>query len=674
MSESNTKFATIITITYASIYTLIFLITSIVCAKTVRQNRKNKKVSSSKSTQQDVSENAEKSPLSSTNAAAQKENEDITIDIEERTNEKTRDKWYDGIKEWFSLIREKKKIYLSLVPHIFDQATDIGVIYQYYALWKDTEKDTKEINAVNPKNFFYASIFVIILHRIISSIAIYNLTRKWKDFILQTFDLMLVKAIWVNYKLRKHDKANPQRFLEILEATFESGPQLLISSAYILKTTANDSGTITPLMIISVLSSLWSITSRVATDDKSLFVRMSNDRYRNAWTESGFTYKDCPCLHWQYVFRIIIWRFLEITNRVFLCILVWINMGGFSLCIILGFEVLWCLVVSIWTVSQSVNIKMNVYRVDPMSVLLYISFNIGGESRTAKNVFFAFIFYRFVSNWIYLTLTTIFALIDFGAPKVEEYEIRNVITVKTKIGLFMLVYTWITSCIWPYAGIYTLFTGSDGKDAESTARDLECLFSDYQWDDIVELMEFGVAITADDAKERGAYTALHHISKSIHKSVFNLNGLIVMQRVIAVVPETIDTRHALHELELECMNGGGLIHLAVKLPFVFLEEKSTEILEEIIESQNIDINLVNNDGQSALHCIASFDVFKPFGKVNITNAQILLTNGINKHIKDKNNKTALNNIMEKRNMVSKVKRGNDTETEDNVDQLIQLLS
>ena len=50
----------------------------------------------------------------------------------------------------------------------------------------------------------------------ISTIAVYRLTGKWYDAVLQMFDLMLVKAIGVNYKLGVDEKADPQRFLEIL--------------------------------------------------------------------------------------------------------------------------------------------------------------------------------------------------------------------------------------------------------------------------------------------------------------------------------------------------------------------------------------------------------------------------------------------------------------------------
>ena len=111
------------------------------------------------------------------------------------------------------MVKEKNAVYLGLAPHLFDQATDFGVIYDFYALWKRNE----DFNGITSyRSFFFASLSVVILHRFISTVAIYRLTRAWQDAVLQLLDLMMVKAIWVNYKLDVNEKANPQRFLEIL--------------------------------------------------------------------------------------------------------------------------------------------------------------------------------------------------------------------------------------------------------------------------------------------------------------------------------------------------------------------------------------------------------------------------------------------------------------------------
>ena len=116
------------------------------------------------------------------------------------------------------LVKKKNSVYLGLFPHLFDQATDAGVICDFYLLWQQSETDGGEGSAsiTSYRSFFFASLGVVVLHRVISTVAIYRLTRNWKDALLQVFDLMLVKAIRVNYTLKLDEKANPQRFLEIL--------------------------------------------------------------------------------------------------------------------------------------------------------------------------------------------------------------------------------------------------------------------------------------------------------------------------------------------------------------------------------------------------------------------------------------------------------------------------
>eukprot|EP01084_Bolivina_argentea_P136849 241039_1 len=443
MSSLDKQIAFAITITYASLYGFIFIITSIVCAYKINKIRKNKKKlqSNAQSTDQTTpnpsnnDENEQKTTEYETKELMSYDDtteDNITIDVDTtddktQINPITKEKWYEPIKEWFKLVSEKKKVYLALVPHLFDQATDFGVIYQYYSFWKDEDSEV-DIGAANPKNFFFASVFVIIFHRIVSTIGIYSLTRKWQDIILQSMDLMMVKAIWVNYKLDKKEKANPQRFLEILEASFESGPQLLISSAYILKASTSDSQPITPLIIISLLISLWSITSRVVTDDKALFFA-ADEEVRKSWTTIGFKYNKCPCLNLKYLLRVIIWRFFEITNRVFIAILIWINMGGLSLSIILGFEFIFCLI-------QSIRSKS----VFPMASIMYVAISSEQSDDIALYLWVVFMIYRVVSNWIYLILLTIFSSLKFEAAKIEEYETRNSITIKNEFGLFILIY------------------------------------------------------------------------------------------------------------------------------------------------------------------------------------------------------------------------------------------
>eukprot|EP01083_Nonionella_stella_P034164 93533_1 len=186
------NYSFVVTWTYFTIYMFIFLIVSVVCALTVR-------------TEYIIDKNKD---------------EQIT-------------KWTARklIRKWAMLLWQKKKVYLQLIPHFFDQATDLGVIFEYYNL-RETEK------GIDTEYLFIVSICVLIFHRIISSAAVYHLTRKPMHVLYQIFDLLMIRCIWTNYKLGSDEPSNSQRYLQILEATFESAPQILIATAFLVKSSS----------------------------------------------------------------------------------------------------------------------------------------------------------------------------------------------------------------------------------------------------------------------------------------------------------------------------------------------------------------------------------------------------------------------------------------------------
>ena len=123
-------------------------------------------------------------------------------------------------------------------------------------------------------------------------------------------------------------------------------------------------------MVVSVFASLYGITSRVSADDKPQFREQgsnneneyAHDRHnmvgtRRVGTAHLYTYDwhnmvgtrkvGCiPCITPLWCRRVILWRFVEITCRVFLLMLIWINLGGAALMIILALEALVCLVIA----------------------------------------------------------------------------------------------------------------------------------------------------------------------------------------------------------------------------------------------------------------------------------------------------------------------------------------
>eukprot|EP01084_Bolivina_argentea_P048634 89564_1 len=150
--------------------------------------------------------------------------------------------------------------------------------------------------------------------------------------------------------------------------------------------------------------------------------------------------------------------------------------------------------------------------------------------------------------------------------------------------------------------MFTMNTVID-EDGGATGRTFEELILAYLWDDIMELRVFGIRpMTAADVTEvNDGYSGLYCVSYDVKKKGVTVNALVVLKDIVDIAPTTIDSTHLLNPLELECNNGGGLLHLAVALTSTSeCKDESTQILQEIIDHENIDINWSNNDGQTAL--------------------------------------------------------------------------
>eukprot|EP01083_Nonionella_stella_P175224 609630_1 len=647
---ADTDYPLIITILYASIYGVAILITSIICAIKVIQFRKNKHPKSLEKAvvNQPPREIAETKQDDNTDVDSQEEKKE-SLETEDRIEGS---KWYTPIVTWFILFSEKQKMYIALIPYVFDQGTDLGVIFTYYSLWQDASKnDAAEIGSANPKYFFFASIFIIIVHRIISTIAIYRLTRKCTDVLLQCFDLLIIKTIWLNYKLNNKEPTNPQRYLHVLEATFESCPQILLSVGYLFKSEQETS----PLSMIyvSVLFSLWSLVGRVTIDDKILFDE--NHEESKTWINAECRCGRCPCINWRYLFRVFGWRFIEITSRVFLMVLLWLNVGGLGFCIILSFEFIWCCVIA-----------YNQKSLDPLSLMMYLSYFSSSSadedswSDGAVNVdlsLLLFCVYRVLSNVIYMIIITVFATVNFEAAQVENASTRRRVTIENSAGLFVLVYTWIANCIWPYFGCFTFEVNNTHHDMR-TVRDLKTLCVGSHYQDVWELLEFGVepykdllssldsdTVTHSYTDSRGKkHTSIEHINLSVKQ---RMNKLRIIMKVVDVDQSYMNEKDNLYRHEKEAGNGGSLAHLAA---VNYKDTNMMDVLEYIMKHELGDANVMNNKGETALHYIAAYG---PLDDIDISKTKILLSHGLDPNLKNKQGQTVYDIVNERTRLTTK---------------------
>eukprot|EP01083_Nonionella_stella_P006253 18194_1 len=445
-----------VTICYIGVYASIFIIAALFSAYDVyAKHSKPSKPPTTLSTQPEQEE-ALKSPSLQT---------DI-IQIEDLNDEQSPTQCCKFLKLFFKSLWVKKSIYLSLIPHLFDQGTDFGVIWKYYGDMQQQHSQPEMAESdttINYAAIFWCSTAVIVVHKVMSCSVIYALTESICSVILQFFDLMMVKAIYSNYKSETDEPGNSQKLLQILEGTFESGPQIFISLVYLFKTKQSNNA----LILVSLLSSFWTLTSRVNADDKNTIDR--------PWRDAELNYKGCPIINWRYVVRVLL-RYLEITHRILLLSLLWISLGGFAVGVILCFEML---IVSIIAI-ESKNVMMYSY-------LLYLTFINVKESMW----FTLFATYRLLSPVLYMILMTIFVCVSFDSWKVDPYQVRHSLVIKNPLNFTAFIYCWIVSFFMP---CYALFFAKYLMDGERVpSRDLKRMAVQGQWEDISNLILFGIS-------------------------------------------------------------------------------------------------------------------------------------------------------------------------------------
>eukprot|EP01084_Bolivina_argentea_P140984 247770_1 len=188
------------------------------------------------------------------------------------------------LKLWLLDLKKRKSCYIPIVAHLFDQLTDLAVIIQFYEIATNeliSQNNWAACNGLNMWYLFILSIVALLMYRLITACLIYFYTNKsWTRLLLQIVDLELFRSIKINYLCNKSEPCDPQVWLTAMEAALESIPQSLIQLVYLIKTDAFQFSNI--LIAISLISSLWSITSKLMQDDKGIVVKQAKNLYFKA--------------------------------------------------------------------------------------------------------------------------------------------------------------------------------------------------------------------------------------------------------------------------------------------------------------------------------------------------------------------------------------------------------
>ena len=185
-------------------------------------------------------------------------------------------KFVKRLKLFFKDAKRKKKCYFEFVPHLIDIATDGAVIIEFYQI-----AAADNCVELDMWGIFYLSLCVALFYHLVSSILIYYYTKSLTQFILQLFDLELVRALIVNYRTGSEKPCRPQLWISNLEAVFESTPSSIIQLVYLLATNTlfGDDVTIN-IVQVSLVLSLFVIVKRNVSNDELMFENVFTNRIR----------------------------------------------------------------------------------------------------------------------------------------------------------------------------------------------------------------------------------------------------------------------------------------------------------------------------------------------------------------------------------------------------------
>ena len=224
---------------------------------------------------------------------------------------------------------QKKKCYFPFATHIIDQVTDLSVIIEFYLITEyEHDSNSNDCKGINSLSLLILSIIAFILYRIISSIWVYNMSKSWKHLILQILDLKIFHALYINFITNKNEPTTAQRYLQLLEASMESYPQIVIQSFYLIKFEQLQSTSLSEnvLIIISLIFSTYNVSSKFINEDKMYF----DEKWHNVLVNN-------KRINGCYIIRFFI-RFIDVIVRVLLVLLLWIVVGGMAVSIYVLFE------------------------------------------------------------------------------------------------------------------------------------------------------------------------------------------------------------------------------------------------------------------------------------------------------------------------------------------------
>ena len=144
---------------------------------------------------------------------------------------------HDNKKDFLKAVWSRKGIYLQVLVHLYDTATDIGVLIEWYRL----AYDDIDYESINMKIMFWTSVTFLYIYRLVlmkfgieitkSMMAHYlddvPSRRYYLHACLGLWDMYIIKTVYDTLKNGYQEATAQQKVIQLLESIFESLPQVL---------------------------------------------------------------------------------------------------------------------------------------------------------------------------------------------------------------------------------------------------------------------------------------------------------------------------------------------------------------------------------------------------------------------------------------------------------------
>eukprot|EP01084_Bolivina_argentea_P313110 542188_1 len=303
---------------------------------------------------------------------------------------------YERKKDFLKSIWARRGIYGQILAHLYDTATDIGVMIE----WGILAYDSNDYKSIDMRVMFWATVGFQLFYRVVSAMFAGLEDEYLDDFnvvngCLGFWDMYIIRTIYLSLK-QGHEEATPQqRANQLLEALFESLPQVVLQSVFIIRSwndqQLRDNSSI-ELIAASLAASLFSISNKYTWLDDVALKDSKPD-----WKAK------CPCVNKWYVLRVI-WRFSFVGARFCALSLVWSVWGGaFVGIFLLGSFLIWFAAFFPKSPSSDTSTKIKQSAAWAMACLI----------STPATADATFVCIHIVEMIVLMSITTIFAYIEF---------------------------------------------------------------------------------------------------------------------------------------------------------------------------------------------------------------------------------------------------------------------